>query len=178
MHDQTKAIYRCISGSIQGSIPLLARGAADGAVSLYLVFATNLANDININLLAMVLVTLLYFTMTNILSVYKSVFVNMLETTFMLNIIFLSASMLFVNRFTQSVNNLLIASAIGGLVTFLIIVIFHSYRAINDLVQWHKKKRLIIHNSYTTIRPEQTEYTPLLYDDASFREPLLDDNYN
>ena len=147
-------------------------------VSLYLVFATNLANDININLLAIVLVTFLYVTMTNILSVYKSVFVNMLETIFMLNLNFLSASMLFVNRFTQSVNNLLIASAIGGLVTFLTIVIFHSYRAIDDLVQWHKKKQLIIHNSYTTIGPEQTEYTPLFYDDASFREPLLDDNDN
>eukprot|EP00731_Ephydatia_muelleri_P028278 Em0019g1151a len=97
-------------------------------VMLYLPFTTNLTNDISINLLAIILVLSFYFGMINILSVYKNWFLNLLETFFLVNMIFLSAAILYNLVTTQSFNwNIVTASILSALLVSVVVVLCHLY---------------------------------------------------
>ena len=100
-------------------------------VVLYLVFTTNISNDINVNLLATVLVVGFYLGVANVLSVYKNQFLNLVETFFIVNIIFLSATMFYSLTPTTSDNWILVFfSILSALLVFAVIGVYHGYVAL------------------------------------------------
>ena len=117
-------------------------------VVLYLVFATNQSNHITINLLAILLVVVLYTVIANHLSVYKNSALLITETFYMINVTFLSAAMLYIhadvstgscNSFTMTTSTNhescnaatlipVVLSTASVLFVFSLAVVFHAYQ--------------------------------------------------
>ena len=97
-------------------------------VVLYIVFTTNRANDISINLLAIILVVSFYFGVLNVLSVYKNWLLKLQETVFLVNIIFLAAAMSYNLLSTKSFNwAAVMLSILCALLVFVVVVMYHVY---------------------------------------------------
>ena len=145
-------------------------------VVLYIVFTTNQANELYINLLACALVIGIYCGAANFFSIYKNVFLNILEIAYMANIWLLSTSMLYIHIAKDTQHILTIISIASALLVFVMILIFH----LNDLVQMYKKwkqsktiSRDIPPISYAALKAADQQKLNYY---ADFREPLLDDN--
>ena len=140
---------------------------------LYLIFTTNQANDINVNLLACVVVFGVYSGTASVLSVYKSSFLNIIEVIFATNIMLLSTSLLYIrtnNDMEYIVAMLSIACA------FVVFVIIVAKDLIKFCRKWTCKKSTQIS---TQVHPVSTESSRLYTCNAAyvmeFREPMLDD---
>ena len=97
-------------------------------VVLYLVFTTNQANDINVNLLACAVLGCFYCAIINIFSVYKNWLLNILETLYLIELVYLSVSFLYINNPTNSKSNILVSISTGSVfIVFVAIVVFHLY---------------------------------------------------
>lgn len=151
-------------------------------VVLYLMFAINESNDISINLLGTILVTMIYFGVSCRLSVHKNVFVNVIEAFLMLNISSASVCILFIISYNNSFNaisDVITASLASVFVAFLLTVAFHSYGTVKDLIKLIRTRKLSrpsnLNNMKTTAvyvhAPEPTEESLLL----NYREPLIDE---
>ena len=104
-------------------------------VVLYAVFTTNLANDINVNLFATAIVACIYCGMTNIFSVYKNWILNIMETFFIINLLCLSTSMLYIHNYTDETNDIPIMIIVGSVfIVFFAIAVFHCYTSVSDLI--------------------------------------------
>ena len=142
-------------------------------VVLYVVFTTNQANDIHINLLTIAVASCLYSVTTNIFSVYKKQFLRVLESFILINLMFLSASLLYIhnNDFTGDDFHAITISTGIVFCAFVGIVIFHFSMLLKDLL-----KVFTLHEGVAVQQQLQdvSEVSPLLDYDMNFREPLID----
>ena len=107
-------------------------------VLLYLVYTLNDGNDININLLATILVLSFYCCVANTLSVYKRWPLNILDSFFLLNIIFFASLTLYTRDSNASINSILTIISTGSSLSVLVgVVCFHVYRKVKGIDQIH-----------------------------------------
>ena len=172
-------------------------------VVLYLVFASNPTNHITINLLAILLVVVLYTVIANHLSVYKNSALLITETFYMINVTFLAAAMLYIhaedskcNYFTMTTSTNrcnaatlipVVLSTASVLFVFSLAVVFHAYQylimnmesCISVIQKLHLGRPP---NTNTAVWYQQAAGTPVIiavdepmYFDANLREPMLED---
>ena len=139
---------------------------------LYLVFTTNQANDINVNLLATTLVLIFYSVLANPVSVYKNLFLGLLESFYTINMMFLSASMLYIQDLNKSMT-LVTVSIASGLFVSLLIMAYHIYKYV---ILRHKRIKSNNSVRHTETTPINAENMPHMYNASDFREPLMDDD--
>ena len=105
--------------------------------ALFLTFSFNILGDPNVNLLAITSTIILVMTSVTYLKVYKNKTLNILELSFMINIAFLAA---ITQQVQLSQTNKEIVSSISvsiAFLTFIAILIYHSYIQLKDTV-WRK----------------------------------------
>ena len=148
-------------------------------VVLYIVFITNEGNSINANLLAIILILSFYSIITSRLSVYKHWPLSVLENYFLINLIFLSTTLLYIKD-SPSYNDdgKILLSTSGGisLVVSICIIIYHLYVQIKDIKYFKSISKIIkfnkpaipvsIHDGFTDVSN---------YGSCEYREPLLED---
>ena len=121
-------------------------------VALYAVFTSNESNDINANLMAIIIILCFYITVANRLSVYKYWPLGILESFFVMNLVFLSCTMLYLNAGKISNTTplqLIIASTGISFAAFGGIIICHSYVQVKDK-KWFKHVSQMIQIKITT----------------------------
>lgn len=145
---------------------------------LYAVFITNQANDMNVNLLANAVVGCVYCGATNIFSVYKDWLLTILETFFVINLLCLSTSMLYIHNYTDgTIDTLIMTSTGSAFIVFIGIVAFHLYTLLKDLFNAFMSTR---ETSNRTVQPHQqeaAEVTPLLNSTRIDRDSLIFDSH-
>ena len=140
-------------------------------VVLYAVFTTNVANDINVNLLATAIVACIYCGMTNIVSVYRNWILNIIETFFIINLLCLSTSMLYIHNYTTASNAILIMTSVGSaFIVFIAIVVFHCYTLVKDLLTLKRGS-----SNNQMVLPKQQEVLPLLKRTRITRDSIIFD---
>ena len=104
-------------------------------VVLYLVFIINEGNNINANLLTIALVLWFYALITNRLAVHKYWLLNFLENYFIINLIFLSCTLLYIkDAQTRDSDGVKILKTSGGisLIVFIGIILYHFSVQLKD----------------------------------------------
>ena len=105
---------------------------------LFLISAVNALGNPSVNLLAIIATTIAILTLCNIFNtrVYKTWFLSVLETSFILNLAILSAASYHV-RFTGGNQNVATFTSVGtAFVTFTGVVIYHSVQQIKGTRLW------------------------------------------
>ena len=130
----------------------------------------NPANDINVNLLATAVVLTFYSVLANLLSVYKNWPLNVLETFFVINMLVLSTSMLYVHDLTEGINDTLIIVSTGSI--FVVTVAIGTYHLFILF------KNMCKSDEYATVQTSAapnvvSEASPLLSNSVRYRESLI-----
>ena len=157
---------------------------------LYLAFTTNQANDINVNLFAAVLVLTFYLGMVNVLSVYKNWLLNLLETFFLVNVIFLSAAMLYSLSSIRSLSWVVMISVLIALLVSAVVLAYHVYVALKNYKYFkrvaaefedcisrnaNRKNTAAAFSDFTDTVKKLDDSMADFYGSTESREPLMED---
>ena len=152
-------------------------------VVLYLVFIINAGNDISVNLLAITLILCFYAIISNRLSVFKNWPVSVLENCFLINLIFLSCTFLYIKDSlikTKDGVKILISSGGISLVVLLGIIIYHVYVQLkgNNVLKHRmtkSKRPAPVASPYVQVGlADESQTLALNYGSCECREPLLE----
>ena len=152
-------------------------------VVLYIVFIINEGNNYNANLLTIALVLCFYAIITNRLSVYKYWPLCVLENSFLINLIFLSCTLIYFQSNNNDGVKIVIVSGALSLVVYLGIIIYHLYvqlkgnsilKRVSQMIKCNKSVTLL---SMKVSLTDVSEKPPLRdYGSCECREPLLECN--
>ena len=153
-------------------------------VVLYLVFIINEGNDYNANLLTIALVLSCYVFITSRLSVYKYWPLSILESYFLINLIFLSCTLLYIKDSPSNSSDgvkILISSGGISLFVLLCIIIYHLYVQLRGQ-SFLKYVSIMFKSDRPVISPsvpvglvvESDRGRTLNYGSYEYREPLLE----
>ena len=162
-------------------------------VILYAVFTSNESNDINVNLLAIIIILCFYTVVATSLSVYKYWHLGILESFFVINLVFISCTILYLNttiglksatiqaeiKLSQTQANVVITSTGMSYVGILGILIYHLYTqlkgskfALHILRKFKRNTAPLVHIG-SVVEPTSWVHSD---DFNESREPLLEDN--
>ena len=153
-------------------------------VVLYLVFIINGGKDTSVNLLDINLILCFYAIVSNRLSVYKNWPLSVLENYFLINLIFLSCTLLYIKD-SPTYSKILISSGGISLVVLLGIIIYHVYVQLkgNNFLKRHVSRMIKSEKPAPVASPyvqvdlaDESEKLLLNYGSCECREPLLEDN--
>ena len=112
-------------------------------VALYAVFTSNERNDINVNLLAIIIILCFYTVVATSLSVYKYSPLGVVENFFVLNLVFISAIVL---KSASIQANVIITSTGMSYVVILCILFYHLYTQVKGskfALHIYRKKEIL-----------------------------------
>ena len=149
-------------------------------VVLYLVFIINEGNNYNANLLTIALVLCFYAIIANRLSVYKYWPLCVLENFFLINLIFLSCTLIYFQSNNNDGVKIVIVSGGLSLVVYLGIIIHQLYVQLKGNSILKRVTQMIKYNKSVTLPPMKVSLTvnpPLRdYGSCECREPVLEFN--
>ena len=149
-------------------------------VVLYLVFIINEGNNYNANLLTIALVLCFYAIITNRLSVYKYWPLCVLENLFLINLIFLSCTLIYFQSNNNDGVKIVIVSRGLSLVVYLGIIIHQLYvqlkgnsilKRVTQMIKCNKSVTLPLMKVSLTVNPPLRDYGS-----CECREPVLEFN--
>ena len=149
-------------------------------VVLYLVFIINEGNNYNANLLTIALVLCFYAIITNRLSVYKYWPLCVLENFFLINLIFLSCTLIYFQSNNNDGVKIVIVSGGLSLVVYLGIIIHQLYvqlkgnsilKRVTQMIKCNKSVTLPLMKVSLTVNPPLRDYGS-----CECREPVLEFN--